>query len=373
MKEGQEPPFGGFYEDRRVFITGHTGFKGAWLSLWLSRLGAHVSGYALGPPTEPSLYELCKVDDLVASSTIGDIRDPAALLRAVQAAEPEVVIHMAAQTIVRQSYLDPIETYETNVMGAVNLLEALRSCPTVRAVVNVTTDKCYENKEWERGYVETDHLGGYDPYSNSKSCSEMVTLSYRNSFFNPAEYERHGKALATARAGNVIGGGDWAKDRLLPDCVRSLLKGEQIVVRNPHAIRPWQYVLEPLRGYLTLACRLCEDGPAYGEAWNFGPDDADARPVQWIVEKINADWSGGAGYSIDGGVHPHEAQYLKLACAKARDRLGWRPWWDLERTLGSIVMWTKVYRDHGDLRAECLRQIGDYWATGEETENECVG
>jgi CDP-glucose 4,6-dehydratase len=332
-------------------------------------LGAQVFGYALDPPTDPSLCKLAGVDELVASSTRGDIRDLTSLTRAMEAAEPEVVIHMAAQPIVRESYLDPVKTYETNVMGAVNLMEALRSCPTVKAAVNVTTDKVYENKEWERGYVETDSLGGYDPYSSSKGCSEMVTLAYRNSFFNPADYKSHGKAVATVRAGNVIGGGDWAKDRLIPDCVRALLKDEPIAVRNPQFIRPFQYVLEPLRGYLTLARKLCEDGPQYGEAWNFGPDDSDARPVQWMVEKINAEWSGAAGYSIDDGVHPHEDRYLKLACGKAKERLGWRPWWGLETTLRAIVMWTKVYRDHGDVRAECLRQIAAYWATGEEIES----
>ena len=348
-----------FWQGKRVFVTGHTGFKGSWLSLWLHRLGAEVTGYALDPPTRPSLFELCGVDRLVRS-VIADVRDKDELAGAMRAAAPEIVIHMAAQPLVRESYKNPLETYAVNVMGAAHLLEAVRGCDSVRAVVNVTTDKCYENREWVWGYREDEPMGGYDPYSSSKACSELVTAAYRRSFFNPQQHHRHGVALASARAGNVIGGGDWADDRLVPDCVRSLLSGEKIVIRNPAAVRPWQHVLEPLSGYLCLAQRLHEEGVGFAEPWNFGPSDDDARPVEWIVRKICAAWGDEAGYEIDGGEHPHEAHYLKLDCSKARDGLGWRPRWDLERAIGMIIDWTKVYRAGGDLREACFRQIEQY-------------
>jgi len=357
--------FKAFYEGKKVFLTGHTGFKGSWLCLWLHSLGANVTGFALDPPTKPSLFELCRVEEL-ATSIIADVREQKALAAAMNAAQPEIVIHMAAQPLVRDSYKNPFETYEINVMGTVNLFESVRKCESVRAVVNVTTDKCYENKEWVWGYREHESLGGYDPYSSSKASSEMVTSAYRSSFFNSRDYAMHRVGIASARAGNVIGGGDWAADRLIPDCIRALLKGEAIVVRNPDAIRPWQHVLEPLGGYLLLAQKLYEDGPHFAQAWNFGPDDFDAKPVDWLVKNICAKWGSDASYEIDKGEHPHEAHYLKLDCSKARIELGWQPRWNLEKAIDSIVEWTKSYKDGRDVRAACLRQIDEYAVTSKE-------
>ncbi len=348
-----------FWAGKKVFLTGHTGFKGSWLTLWLHALGAEVTGYALEPPTEPSLFELARVGEL-ATSVIADVRDPERLSREMLRAAPEIVIHMAAQPLVRDSYKIPVETYAVNVMGTVHLLEAVRSCPSVRAVVNVTTDKVYENREWVWGYRENEPFGGYDPYSNSKGCSELVTAAYRSSYFNPREYDRHGVALASARAGNVIGGGDWASDRLIPDIIRAILAGEPVRIRNPHAIRPWQHVLEPLSGYLLLAQRLREEGARYAEGWNFGPPEEDARPVEWLVQRLCADWGEGARYELDRGEHPHEAHYLRLDCSKARAELGWRPRWGLGEALESIAAWMRVYRNGEDLREECLRQIMVY-------------
>ncbi len=348
-----------FWEGKKVFLTGHTGFKGAWLCSWLHILGAEVAGYALKPPTDPSLYELCGIDDLV-HSTIADVRDKDSLARALRSAQPDIVIHMAAQPLVRDSYKIPGETYEINVMGTVNLFEAVRTGNTVKAVINVTTDKCYENKEWVWGYRENEPLGGYDPYSNSKACSELVTSSYRSSYFNPKEYASHGVAIASARAGNVIGGGDWAADRLIPDFVRAILKGEKVLIRNPHAIRPWQHVLEPLSGYLALAQKLYESGPHYCGAWNFGPDDNDAKPVEWIVKRLCSKWGGQASYEIDKGAHPHEAHYLKLDCSKAKAELGWRPRWNLEKAIDGIVEWTRIYKEGGDVSKVCATQIEEY-------------
>lgn len=348
-----------FWNGKRVFLTGHTGFKGSWLSLWLHELGAEVTGYSLEPPTEPSLYELCRINELVDTVT-ADVRDDQSLARAMERAEPDVVIHMAAQPLVRDSYRNPVETYAINVMGTANLLEAVRHCGGVKAVVNVTTDKCYENREWVWGYRESEPMGGYDPYSSSKACSELVTAAYRNSFFNPGEYLKHGVAVATARAGNVIGGGDWAADRLVPDAVRAVLGGERIAIRNPHAVRPWQYVLEPLSGYLLLAQLLCEKGAQFASAWNFGPHEDDARPVEWIVKRFCAKWGEDASYELVTGEHPHEAHYLKLDCSKAKAELGWRPKWGLEQAIDSIVEWTRAFRDGRDLRDICLRQLGAY-------------
>ncbi len=350
-----------FYPGKRVFITGHTGFKGSWLSIWLHSLGAHVTGYALAPPTDPSLFESARVGGLM-TSIIADVRDLERLKSEMTAAAPDIVIHMAAQPLVRDSYRIPVETYAVNVMGTVHLLEAVRACPSVRSVVNVTTDKVYENREWLWGYRENEPFGGYDPYSNSKGCSELVTASYRSSYFNPEDYTRHGVALATARAGNVIGGGDWAVDRLIPDVLRAVLAGKAVRIRNPHAIRPWQHVLEPLSGYLKLAQRLFEDGARYSEGWNFGPSDEDTRPVEWIVSRMCEEWGNGARYEIDAGEHPHEARYLKLDCSKARLKLGWYPRWPLERSLNSIIAWSRVYIRQEDLRNECLRQILEYQA-----------
>lgn len=349
----------GFWQDKKVFVTGHTGFKGSWLSLWLHSLGADVTGYALGPPTEPSLFDLCRLKEIIHSVS-GDVRDLEQLTSAMLKAEPEIVIHMAAQSLVRESYRTPVETYAVNVMGTVNLLESVRNCKGVKAVVNVTTDKCYENREWVWGYRENEPMGGYDPYSNSKGCSELVTSAYRSSFFNQRDYAVHGVAVASARAGNVIGGGDWATDRLIPDCVRALLKGERIRIRNPHAIRPWQHVLEPLSGYLILAQSLYDKGTDFAEGWNFGPDDRDAKPVEWIVQRMCAKWGGNASYEVDKGEHPHEAHYLKLDCSKAKAELGWHPRWGLEKAIDSIIEWSQVYNEKKDLREMVLRQIAEY-------------
>lgn len=348
-----------FFRGKRIFLTGHTGFKGAWLSLWLHSLGARVTGYALPAPTSPSLFELARVGELVESVT-GDVREAENLYLALRDASAEIVIHMAAQPLVRLSYLNPVETYATNVMGTVHLLEAVRRVGGVRAVVNVTTDKCYENREWHWGYREDEPMGGYDPYASSKGCSELVTSAYRSSFFNESDYASHGVALASARAGNVIGGGDWAADRLIPDCVAALLRGEPIRIRSPHAVRPWQHVLEPLSGYLTLAQRLFQEGTRYAGGWNFGPSDEDAREVEWIVRTMCSRWEGGAGYEVDPGEHPHEAKYLKLDCSKAKGELGWRPRWNLETAIEKIVEWTQAYQRGDDLREVTLRQIAAY-------------
>jgi len=348
-----------FWHGKKVFLTGHTGFKGSWLTLWLQALGARVTGFALTPDTTPNLFTLGRVGDGI-ESIIGDIRDRALLLDAMRSASPDIVIHMAAQPLVRESYVHPVETYETNVMGTVHVLDAIRQVPGVRSVVIVTTDKCYENREWEWGYRENEAMGGYDPYSSSKGCAELVTSAYRNSFFNPAAYTTHGVAVASGRAGNVIGGGDWAADRLIPDIMRAISKGETVNIRNPHAIRPWQHVLEPLGGYLMLAEKLHTEGPRFADAWNFGPNDSDAQPVQAIVQRLTSQWGDEARWALDGGEHPHEASFLKLDCSKARARLGWRPHWDLNRTLDAIVAWYKSATRGEDLRAVTLAQIDEY-------------
>lgn len=348
-----------FWRGKKVLVTGHTGFKGSWLCLWLVSLGAQVTGYALLPPTVPSLFTLAKLDELM-DSVIGDIRDYDQLTTVLQVTNPDIVIHMAAQPLVREAYTNPMETYAINVMGMVHLLEAVRHCERVRALINVTTDKCYENKEWVWGYREHEPLGGYDPYSNSKACSELVTSAYRRSFFNPVDYARHGVAIATARAGNVIGGGDWAADRLIPDCIRALEQGEKIHIRSPHAIRPWQHVLEPLSGYLLLTEKLYNQGTLYGEGWNFGPDDSDTKSVEWIVQTLCSLWGNSAGYAVDTGHHPHEAHYLKLDCSKAKMQLGWEPRWRLTTALGKICEWHRVYHAGGSVRECCLEQIHEY-------------
>jgi CDP-glucose 4,6-dehydratase len=348
-----------FWKQKKIFITGHTGFKGSWLCLWLKQLEAEVAGYALDPPTDPSLFELCKINELV-QSTVADVRDGLSLTKAMLAAQPEIVIHMAAQPLVRDSYKMPVETYAINVMGTVNLFEAVRTCKTVRTVINVTTDKCYENKEWIWGYRENESLGGYDPYSNSKACSELVTVAYRSSYFNAGNHATHGVGVASARAGNVIGGGDWATDRLIPDCVRALLRNEKVIIRNPAAVRPWQHVMEPLSGYLALAQKLYEDGPRYSGAWNFGPDDIDAKPVEWLVSQLCSKWGDNASYTIDQGEHPHEAHYLKLDCSKAKTELRWHPRWGLEKSLHSVIEWTKAFKEKRDLRKMCFQQIEEY-------------
>ncbi|TSA39441.1 MAG: CDP-glucose 4,6-dehydratase [Methylococcaceae bacterium] len=348
-----------FWCNKKVLLTGHTGFKGSWLALWLQNMQAEVIGYALPPPTTPSLFEIADVG-LGMTSIIGDIRDLDKLQSVFATHQPEIVLHMAAQPLVRYSYQNPVETYSTNVMGTVNLLEAVRNTTGMKAVVNITTDKCYENREWAWGYRENEPMGGHDPYSNSKGCSELVTAAYRNSYFHPDNYQQHGVAIATARAGNVIGGGDWAEDRLIPDIMRAISNGQSVNIRNPHAIRPWQHVLEPLSGYLLLAEKLYTDGAIYAEAWNFGPNDEDAKPVQWIVERLTNVWGEGASWLLDEGNHPHEANYLKLECSKAKTRLNWHPKWHLDEALAKIVAWQKQYQQDVDMKAVTLAQISAY-------------
>jgi len=348
-----------FWEGKRVFLTGHTGFKGSWLSLWLQSLGAELTGFSLAPPTQPSLFEMARVGDGM-HSIIGDIRDLAGLREAMVEAKPEIVIHMAAQPLVRYSYENPVETYATNVMGTVHLFEAVRATPSVKAVVNITTDKCYENREWAWGYRENEPMGGYDPYSNSKGCAELVTSAYRSSYFNPLDYSKHGVALASVRAGNVIGGGDWAQDRLIPDIISAFSEGRPVVIRSPHAIRPWQHVLEPLRGYLMLAERLYSDGVAYAEGWNFGPNEADVKSVEWIVGTLAEQWGNDANWTLDQSTHPHEATYLKLDISKARSRLGWQPALTLSQSLQMIVDWYRDYKNKADMRYAVLEQISTY-------------
>jgi CDP-glucose 4,6-dehydratase len=347
-----------FWRGKRVFLTGHTGFKGSWLSLWLQSLGAQVHGLALEAPSTPSLFALAQVEAGMAGHTISDIRELATVQKAMQAAQPDIVIHMAAQPLVRLSYAEPVETYATNVMGTVHVLEAARNSPSVKAIVVVTTDKCYENKEWTWGYRENEPMGGHDPYSNSKGCAELVTNAYRNSFLQSS-----GIAVASARAGNVIGGGDWAADRLVPDILRAFEQNQPVTIRNPHATRPWQHVLEPLSGYLTLAEHLYTHGQAYAEGWNFGPQDDDARPVQWIVEHMVNSWGKGASWQRDGGVHPHEANYLKLDISKAKSRLGWQPRWPLATSLELITSWHQAYLTKDDMKKLCLAQIQQYTST----------
>lgn len=351
-----------FWHGKRVLLTGHTGFKGSWLSLWLQTMGAQVLGYALAPPTQPSLFVVAKVSDGL-TSIIGDVRDLNALSAELAKFMPEIIIHLAAQPLVRYSYQNPVETYATNVLGTVHLLDAVRSTPSVKAVLCVTTDKCYENREWLWGYREHEALGGYDPYSSSKACAELVTAAYRNAYFSADSYAQHGVAVASARAGNVIGGGDWAADRLIPDILHALSENRPVLIRNPNAIRPWQHVLEPLSGYLLLAQKLYEHGPAYAEAWNFGPQDDDAKPVHWLADTLIKAWGGNAQWQLEGGNHPHEAHYLKLDCSKAKSRLNWFPQWPLATALDAIVDWQQHYLQGADMRAVCLRQIADYQAS----------
>lgn len=353
-----------FWRGRRVFLTGHTGFKGGWLALWLQELGALVTGFALSPPTRPSLFEVARVGEGMASH-LGDIRDLDQLASVVRAARPEIVFHLAAQSLVRESYRNPVETYATNVLGTVHLLEAVRQTPGVRAAIVVTSDKCYENREWVWGYREDEAMGGRDPYSSSKGCAELVTAAWRQSYFDTPRHSEHGVALASARAGNVIGGGDWAADRLVPDLLRAFAEGRPAILRNPCAIRPWQHVLEPLAGYLLLAEHLFADGPGYTGAWNFGARSEETRSVQWLAERLEQAWGEGAGWMLDPAEHPHEANCLKLDCAKAMTRLGWQTCWSLTETLGQVIAWQKAYMGHQDMRLVTLEQIRHYAATWE--------
>lgn len=348
-----------FWRGKRVLVTGHTGFKGGWLCLWLQRLGANVLGYALPAPTEPSFFDTARVGEGM-KSVYGDVRDLEHLARVHAEHQPEIVFHLAAQPLVRLSYKEPVQTYATNVMGTVHLLEAVRRTPSVRAVVNVTSDKCYENREWIWGYRETEPMGGFDPYSNSKGCAELVTDAYRNSFFNPSAFDEHRVALASGRAGNVIGGGDWAGDRLIPDMMRAISAGVPVRIRNPKAIRPWQHVLEPLSGYLLLAEKLHGEGPRFVGGWNFGPDESDTQPVQWIVERLVERWGDGASWARDNTPQPHEANYLKLDCSKARGLLGWTPRWHLAQAVDRIVEWHQAFMRSADMRALSLSQINAY-------------
>ena len=345
-----------FWNKKKVLLTGHTGFKGSWLSLWLQKLNASVIGFSKSIPTNPSLFELANIENGMTSIT-GNVCDYDKLEETIKEYKPEIVIHMAAQAILRESYSNPIETYATNVMGTVNLLESIRKVGNVKVILNVTTDKCYEPNESSKGYLETDRLGGYDPYSNSKACSELVTLSFRNSFFNPKEYHKHGISLASCRAGNVIGGGDWGKDRLIPDIMRGILNNEIIKIRNPNSIRPWQHVLDPLNGYLTLVEKLWSSGSEFSEGWNFGPLENDEKPVKLIVEKLTEQWSKDIRMDIDNSVNPHEENYLRLNCIKANSRLGWMPKLNLEQGLEWITEWYKHYEQNNNMREITEQQI----------------
>ena len=365
----------GFWKNRTVFLTGHTGFKGSWLSLWLSTLGARVTGYALDPPTQPNLFEQAGIVGMTRSIH-GDIRDFPRLKAALAECRPEVVIHMAAQSAVGRGYQDPIETYSSNVMGTVHLFEALRQlgCPCV--VVNVTSDKCYENREWVWGYRENEPMGGSDPYSNSKSCAELVTSAYRASFFPEDSVASHGIALASARAGNAIGGGDWTPNQLIPDLVRAFLAGRPCLIRNPLAIRPWQFVLEPLRGYLMLAERLTDCPSRFAGGWNFGPAEADAQPVSSLADELARLWGAGASWVPDSAAHPHEAHLLKLDTSKARACFNWRPVLPLQQALSWIVEWYLAFAAGEDLPALTRNHIEHYEALAQEhrdgTPNPCA-
>jgi CDP-glucose 4,6-dehydratase len=351
-----------FWKDRRVFLTGHTGFKGSWLSMWLDALGADVTGYALDPPTQPSLYEQANVAGAVRISTCADIRDFRRFKSAIAECRPDVVIHMAAQSVVRIGFKDPIETYSSNVMGTVHLLEALRQLGRSCVVVNVTSDKCYENREWDWAYRENDPLGGHDPYSSSKACAELVTSAYRDSYFHGEDSGGMRIAVANVRAGNVIGGGDWTSDQLIPDLMRSFLSGKTCMIRNPSAIRPWQFVLEPLRGYLLLAERLVEDAGGFSSSWNFGPDEADARTVAWIADELVSSWGNAASWRKDAGTHPPEARCLRLDVSRARTRLNWHPLLPLNLALDWVVEWYRAFQAGGDLPRLTRAQIERYEA-----------
>lgn len=348
-----------FWKGKRVFLTGHTGFKGSWLSIWLNMLGAEVTGYALKPSTSPALFDDASVEGSVESH-IGDVRDLENLKKIMAAANPEIVIHMAAQPLVRYSYSHPVETYMTNVMGTVHFFEAVKICKSVRAVVNVTTDKCYENLERQLGYLEGESMGGYDPYSSSKGCSELVTSAYRQSYFGLKNDSQ--VFVGSARAGNVIGGGDWSEDRLVPDIVRSIVSGNECIVRNPKSIRPWQHVLEPLNGYLMLAEKLYRAGEPFAEAFNFGPEDSDAKEVEWIAKVLTQSWGPDARYRVQtNNLALHEAHFLKLISDKAKTKIGWWPVWDLKTALEKIVDWNRLYlNDKSKTMDICCGQIENF-------------
>ena len=344
----------GFWKDRVVFLTGHTGFKGGWTALWLTHLGAKVYGFSLEPPTNPSFYKEVGIEDIIFKSVIGDICNLENLSQEMKASNASVVIHMAAQPLVRDSYTYPVETFKTNIMGTINILESARKAETVRAVLNITTDKCYENKEWVWAYRENDRLGGHDPYSNSKACAELVTNSYKNSFFQDSLV-----SVATVRAGNVIGGGDWAKDRLIPDFFRSLDEDKILSIRSPNAIRPWQHVFEPISGYLKVAEKLVEEGHKFSEAWNFGPEDSDAKPVSWIVQELcnsipNAEWE------IEKSPQLHEAGNLKLDSSKSKNLLNWKPKWSLQNALEATTKWHLAWKKGDNMKSFSINQIKNF-------------
>lgn len=348
-----------FWKDRKIFLTGHTGFKGSWLSLWLGNLGAKVTGYALKPPTDPAIFDIAAVKQTLVKSIHGDIRDVIGLTNAMRDAEPSIVIHMAAQSLVSESYSDPLGTYSTNVMGTVNLLEAVRNTPSVRSVLNITSDKCYENKEQMQGYSETDSMGGYDPYSSSKGCSELVSSAYHRSFLEDANI-----ALATARAGNVIGGGDWASNRIVPDAIRAFVDKSAFQVRNPEATRPWQHVLEPLSGYLMLCQQLGRDSRRFTGGWNFGANEEDTQTVSNVADLMVRYWGENAQWQRDSRVYPHEASQLKLDCSKSKGMLDWSPIWELERAVEETTKWYKNWLNQEEMHEFSLRQIENY-------QNEC--
>ena len=343
-----------FWKGKRVYLTGHTGFKGSWLSLWLEDMGAVVKGYSLEPYTEPSLFKVAKVSSGIESE-IGDIRDYDKLKTSISSFSPDIILHLAAQPLVRDSYEDPLGTYETNVMGTANLLQASRELPNLKSIVIVTTDKCYENREWEWGYRENEAMGGYDPYSSSKGCAELVTSAFRRSFFQSTDV-----AIASARAGNVIGGGDWSKDRLIPDVLHSYNQGNLVVIRNPKATRPWQHVIEPLSGYLILAEELYNKGQAFAEPFNFGPRDEDCQSVESILNTINVIWEDCPGWKLDDEANPHEARFLKLDISKAKDKLNWTPKWNLESTIKRIVDWNTAFNRQENMREHCINEIKSY-------------
>jgi len=342
-----------FWQGKRVFLTGHTGFKGSWLSLWLSSLGSEVKGYALSSPTSPSLFNEARVESVI-DSQIGDIRDQEKLYESMTVFNPDILIHMAAQPLVRYSYNFPVETYEVNVIGTAKVLEVARSCINLKVIVNITTDKCYENDGRFKGYKESDPMGGYDPYSSSKGCAELVTSAYRNSYF-----QDQGVSLASVRAGNVIGGGDWADDRLIPDILRSFERKQSVLIRSPKATRPWQHVLEPLSGYLMLAQKMYSNQHKYAQSWNFGPKEEDVKPVHWILDKMILKWPN-SSWELDKNSNPHEANFLKLDISNARSKLGWNPVWELSYTLEKVIDWHKAWIDKEDMQTHCFAEIKEY-------------
>ena len=347
-----------FWPDKKVIITGHTGFKGSWLALWLSDLDAKVTGYALDPLTDPNLFSVLDFEKSIIDHR-GDIRDLSALERVIKSTKPEIIVHMAAQPLVRESYKDPVGTYATNVMGTVNLMEAARTCDSVRVILVVTSDKCYENEEIENGYWETDPMGGHDPYSSSKGCAELVTSAFRRSFFK----EGSAVAVGSARAGNVIGGGDWAADRIIPDAMHAFSGKETLQVRNPDAVRPWQHVLEPLSGYMTLCEKMWDQPSKFSEGWNFGPEDESVRTVEEVTVRMSDLWGDHVALDKSNGNHPHEATLLKLNITKAKEKLGWTPKWNLATALEKTVSWYKSYYNGINMYEMSLNQIAEYQAS----------